>query len=54
MTECAKCGKAGEFYDDICDAHGTEASKFLFHLCETCQHEYYLLTKEFLEGGSRD
>ena len=51
MTECAKCGKAeGLFYDDICDAHGTEASKFLFHLCETCQHDYYLLTKRFLEG----
>ena len=50
MTSCAKCRKAGEFYDDICDAHGTEASKFLFHLCETCQHEYYLLTKRFLEG----
>jgi hypothetical protein len=50
MTFCAKCGRAGEFYDDICDAHGTEASKFLFHLCEGCQHEYYLLTKSFLEG----
>ena len=50
MTSCAKCSRAGEFYDDICDAHGTEASKFLFHLCEECQHEYYLLTKRFLEG----
>jgi hypothetical protein len=50
MTFCAKCGRTGEFYDDICDAHGTEASKFLFHLCETCQHDYYLLTKRFLEG----
>ncbi len=50
MTSCAKCGRTGEFYDDICDAHGTEASKFLFHLCETCQHDYYLLTKRFLEG----
>jgi hypothetical protein len=50
MTSCAKCGRPGEFYDDICDAHGTEASKFLFHLCETCQHDYYLLTKRFLEG----
>ena len=50
MTSCAKCGRPGEFYDDICDAHETEASKFLFHLCETCQHEYYLLTKRFLEG----
>lgn len=50
MTSCAKCGRPGEFYDDICDAHGTEASKFLFHLCEGCQHEYYLLTKRFLEG----
>ena len=50
MTSCAKCGKTGEFYDDICDVNGTEASKFLFHLCEGCQHEYYLLTKEFLEG----
>ena len=50
MTSCAKGGRTGEFYDDICDAHGTEASKFLFHLCETCQHEYYLLTKRFLEG----
>ncbi len=51
MTSCAKCGRSGEFYDDICDAHGTEASKFLFHLCETCQHDYYLLTKRFLEGN---
>jgi len=51
MTSCAKCGRTGEFYDDICDTHGTEASKFLFHLCETCQHEYYLLTKRFLEGN---
>ena len=50
MTSCAKCGRTGEFYNDICDAHGTEASKFLFHLCEECQHEYYLLTKRFLEG----
>lgn len=50
MTSCAKCGRTGEFYNDICDAHGTEASKFLFHLCEECQHEYYLLTKKFLEG----
>jgi hypothetical protein len=50
MTSCAKCGRTGEFYDDICDAKGTEASKFLFHLCETCQHDYYLLTKRFLEG----
>ena len=50
MTSCAKCGRTGEFYDDICDVHGAEASKFLFHLCETCQHEYYLLTKRFLEG----
>ena len=51
MTSCAKCGRTGVlFYDDICDANGTEASKFLFHLCETCQHDYYLLTKRFLEG----
>ena len=52
MTSCAKCGRTGVlFYDDICDANGTEASKFLFHLCEECQHEYYRLTKELLEGG---
>lgn len=37
MTSCAKCGRHGEFHKDICNAHGTEASKFLLHLCETCQ-----------------
>ena len=50
MTSCAKCGRTGELYDDIRDANGTEASKLLSHLCAGCQHEYYLLTKRFLEG----
>jgi len=52
MTSCAKCGKAeGLYYDDICDVVDGEASKSIFHLCKGCQHEYYLLTKRFLEGN---
>ena len=50
MPTCARCGKDGPFYDDICDIVGDEAVKCVFHLCKGCQHEYYLMTKGFLEG----
>ncbi len=48
MISCAKCGRTGEFWNDVCDALGTEAIKHVFWLCEDCQREFWIRVREFL------